>query len=229
MGLSVQPPSGDPTWRGRLEAGDILYVPRGWWHSVIACDEPCLHLTVGLHNPRYCDIGVFLGEELRMHDHMRRDVHRSVVGDRIEEELLEVQHTLVALASDPGLTARFMHWLRATRMEKPVFDLPNAVQSAVATATETVEVLLPKPFAIKALDGTEAIALCVGESAIVLHVSAAPLLTALSESTSESVESFTSRFAESHGHEAVRGLLECLESNGVIRVRRESAAMAARD
>ena len=35
-------------WERTLEAGDILYLPRGWWHEVQSVDEPSLHLTVGL-------------------------------------------------------------------------------------------------------------------------------------------------------------------------------------
>lgn len=32
-----------------LEAGDLLYVPRGWWHSAIALGEPTFHVAVGVH------------------------------------------------------------------------------------------------------------------------------------------------------------------------------------
>ncbi|PMQ13999.1 putative ribosomal oxygenase [Pseudomonas sp. AD21] len=32
-----------------LEAGDLLYVPRGWWHSAIAVGEPTFHVAVGVH------------------------------------------------------------------------------------------------------------------------------------------------------------------------------------
>lgn len=32
-----------------LEAGDILYVPRGWWHSAVAIGEPTFHVAIGVH------------------------------------------------------------------------------------------------------------------------------------------------------------------------------------
>lgn len=32
-----------------LEKGDILYVPRGWWHDPIPLDEASLHLSVGTY------------------------------------------------------------------------------------------------------------------------------------------------------------------------------------
>jgi len=39
-----------------LEAGDALYVPRGWWHDVMPVKgEKTLHITVGLHPPDRSD------------------------------------------------------------------------------------------------------------------------------------------------------------------------------
>ncbi len=35
----------------RLEAGDVLYVPRGQVHAAEATSEPSLHMTVGIHAP----------------------------------------------------------------------------------------------------------------------------------------------------------------------------------
>ncbi len=39
------PPTGEPDLDLVLEAGDVLHVPRGWWHRVVPLDEPSLHLT----------------------------------------------------------------------------------------------------------------------------------------------------------------------------------------
>ena len=38
-----------------LEARDLLYVPRGWWHQAIPFDEPSLHLSVGTYGPTVHD------------------------------------------------------------------------------------------------------------------------------------------------------------------------------
>ena len=40
---------GPPRDEFTLEAGDTLYLPRGWPHEAFAADEESLHLTVGLH------------------------------------------------------------------------------------------------------------------------------------------------------------------------------------
>jgi Cupin superfamily protein len=43
---SATPPS-ECVWSGTLRAGDVLYIPRGWWHAVRGTGVPTLHLTVG--------------------------------------------------------------------------------------------------------------------------------------------------------------------------------------
>lgn len=34
-----------------LTPGDVLYVPRGWWHEVRALNEPTFHVAIGTHAP----------------------------------------------------------------------------------------------------------------------------------------------------------------------------------
>ncbi|WP_333669374.1 JmjC domain-containing protein [Acinetobacter guillouiae] len=38
-----------PSMEVILEKGDILYVPRGWWHDPIPLGEPTLHLSIGTY------------------------------------------------------------------------------------------------------------------------------------------------------------------------------------
>jgi ribosomal protein L16 Arg81 hydroxylase len=46
---------GDPIDDLTLEAGDTLYLPRGWPHEAAAADADSLHITVGLHPPTRID------------------------------------------------------------------------------------------------------------------------------------------------------------------------------
>lgn len=39
-----------------LEAGSVLYIPRGFVHDGIATGEASLHLTIGIHPPRWIDL-----------------------------------------------------------------------------------------------------------------------------------------------------------------------------
>jgi hypothetical protein len=39
-----------------LEEGDVLYVPRGYWHKVNGLNQPSLHLTIGVTRKRAIDL-----------------------------------------------------------------------------------------------------------------------------------------------------------------------------
>jgi ribosomal protein L16 Arg81 hydroxylase len=38
-----------------LETGDVLYLPRGWWHHVLPQEGPSLHLSIGTYAPTVHD------------------------------------------------------------------------------------------------------------------------------------------------------------------------------
>jgi len=48
--------SGQPVNEFTLEAGDLLYMPRGFLHEAWTTDEPSTHVTVGLHVVRWLDL-----------------------------------------------------------------------------------------------------------------------------------------------------------------------------
>jgi len=48
-------PSGAPVLDCVLETGDLLYVPRGWWHHVLPEEGASLHLSVGTYAPTVHD------------------------------------------------------------------------------------------------------------------------------------------------------------------------------
>jgi hypothetical protein len=42
---TAEPPKAPPIWEGILGEGDVLYLPRGYWHVAYPLDEPSLHMT----------------------------------------------------------------------------------------------------------------------------------------------------------------------------------------
>ena len=67
-------PTGQPVWEGIVEDGDMLYMPRGWWHMVHPLNEPSLHLNLGLETPNGADfLGWWLPRLLR-HPELRQDL-----------------------------------------------------------------------------------------------------------------------------------------------------------
>ena len=56
-----------------LEAGSVLYLPRGWWHQVTPVNEPSLHLTVGVLRPTNADFLAWLLERAKESELVRQD------------------------------------------------------------------------------------------------------------------------------------------------------------
>src|SRR5205085_6319205 len=69
-------PSGPPLWEHVLEAGDLLYIPRGFWHVAYPLNEPTLHLTVGVHNRVGLDLLRWVVNRMRSHELFRVDLAR---------------------------------------------------------------------------------------------------------------------------------------------------------
>jgi Cupin superfamily protein len=46
----VKKPTDSPCWESTIRNGDMLYIPRGWWHVAMPRDEPSVHVTFGLNH-----------------------------------------------------------------------------------------------------------------------------------------------------------------------------------
>lgn len=101
-----------------LEAGDVFYLPRGWWHNPLPLGEETFHLALGTFPAYTMD---YLGWATR---HMQEfvDARQSMThweGDR--ERLAEVGRHLDAFINDPANYRRFMdEFTAAARVESPL-------------------------------------------------------------------------------------------------------------
>ena len=62
---SSEPPAG-AVLDQVLQPGDLLYIPRGCYHLAVPMNEPVLHLTLGVKNPRTMDLALWMVERLRV-------------------------------------------------------------------------------------------------------------------------------------------------------------------
>ncbi|MFI8405152.1 cupin domain-containing protein [Streptomyces sp. NPDC085463] len=70
-----EPPPQTPLAELVLTAGDVLYLPRGWWHAVTADQgEPSLHLTCGMTPHTGADLIAFATDRLRASITVRSDL-----------------------------------------------------------------------------------------------------------------------------------------------------------
>lgn len=87
----------EPTLDIVLKAGDILYLPRGWWHKVSPVNnQPTFHLAVGAHTPLILDYLVWAcGNKLPEHLQFRKSVHSiQVGGDQLEDAMSTLSEIL---------------------------------------------------------------------------------------------------------------------------------------
>jgi ribosomal protein L16 Arg81 hydroxylase len=61
-------------WEGDLMPGDVLYLPRGYWHEAQAYDQSCMHLSIGMFNPKATDYLNWLSTQLIELEFFRKDI-----------------------------------------------------------------------------------------------------------------------------------------------------------
>jgi hypothetical protein len=90
-----EPPADEPVEEIVLRAGDMLYLPRGWWHAVAATEGRSLHLTCGLQTTTGADLLGWLSDRLRTSETVR--AHLPVFASPQEQAAyLELLRTEVA-------------------------------------------------------------------------------------------------------------------------------------
>lgn len=106
-----------------LHPGDLLYIPRGCYHVAVPMNEPALHLTLGVKNPRGIDIGLWLVERLRARAVAGQDVpflgsveERCRYSDEVRRALLE--------GIEADLVEQYFAETGSTLKPRPSFGLP---------------------------------------------------------------------------------------------------------
>src|SRR5439155_14763579 len=106
-----------------LRPGDLLYIPRGCYHLAIPINEPALHLTLGVKNPRGSDVLLWIVDRLRANDVFASDLpllgdddERRRYSERLRRALIE--------ALDGDLVERYVADTGSNLKPRPSFDLP---------------------------------------------------------------------------------------------------------
>lgn len=109
---SGQAPPTQSTLDVLLEAGDLLYLPRGWWHEVTPLPEPSLHLSVGLYAPSVLDALNWLSRQVLPVEMAAR---RSAIDEAAtSHDLATLVDTLKAALGDATLMASLSRALIVT-------------------------------------------------------------------------------------------------------------------
>lgn len=131
------PPSGPPAWEGILEDGDVLYVPRGWWHEAFPLDEPSLHVTVSLTPPTAFDFLGWAMSRLRQQAELRASLPPDARGETVRM----ISGLLAGLVTEASLNEFQREW-DANIRPNPHIRLPQAPFAQLAAITEDSRIRL---------------------------------------------------------------------------------------
>ncbi|WP_299539261.1 cupin domain-containing protein [uncultured Herbaspirillum sp.] len=111
-----------------LNAGDILYVPRGWWHTAIPGNEETFHIAAGVHPARLAHYATWICQSM-LTEHL--SARQSLSDHKNERQHLEeMADCLKHLLLDQDNLHGFKRTLREYNHVKPEFNLPEAVTSS---------------------------------------------------------------------------------------------------
>ena len=118
--LDEAPPEA-PLWTGRVTAGDLLYIPRGWWHDAHVPEEcdgrGSIHLTCQVRTLTGRDVLAWLAERLQPETLFRRPVPIWAGGEALAGYLAQVK-TLIGTMLDRAEAGQIAEELRTRWTER---------------------------------------------------------------------------------------------------------------
>lgn len=217
-------PDGAPVFKRRLAPGDMLYIPRGWWHYATPCEEPSLHLTVGTMIPTFLDLIGWLQSQLfaangdvrsRLPIYTTNGPCEEQV-DRIAESLS--RHVIESLRS-VDTVERYIRYLDSRRHTVGALGLPWTATGAILPPSEDciVRSTCPRPLWVRTLDSLNESEVVVDGQTYYCDSSKAQFLGFVAEYGPMSVSEFYSRF-ESYSREELKAVLVDLVLAGLVAV-----------
>lgn len=147
-------PSEEVLWKGVMQAGDVMHIPRGFWHTATRIgsgdDGHSLHVTFGLTKRTGVTWANFLSDAARADEDFRTDLERS--DDTVDGDVLAKRLAELAREYDPE---RYLAELRANT--PPARHLPHvpvfgSLEYAVAV-TEFEPVITPADDTVQVVGG----------------------------------------------------------------------------
>lgn len=195
------PRHNQPEWQNLIQthtltAGDVLYVPKGFWHQVQAEHEPSLHLTLGLYPDTGIDFLRWLQEQAQTQDAFCKSWPWGPEAGAIETPLQAVKSALEQLLNQPDLLQRYQTQREQRLQRRQIFQLPHLYtqqpwQLEAATHFEVRQ----QPVCLQLLANGQ-LELSYTGAQLLFDPAASPLLQELLKGPSFTLAELEQRFAE---------------------------------
>lgn len=141
---SPESPEGDPVADIVLAPGDVLYLPRGWWHAVTADQgTESLHLTFGMVPHTGADLMLWVVDQLRSSLALRKDIPRFASLPEQSDFIEAVRREVLDMMADPRLVERWAESIDTTDLGHAIPSLPY-VDGLPARPEVTVKLTAPR-------------------------------------------------------------------------------------
>jgi hypothetical protein len=179
----VEAPATPPILDIVLEEGDVLYVPKGFWHYAVSTEEPSLHLTLAMFVRTGIDFLNWLVGELREDVRFRREFPligpqtlREHAGHPYDARVGSIMDDLMSLAADPSMGARFEAYMAAHLTHRRRFRFPADFMPEEKVACCSV---FERPGIKPLVRTTNQVEICFHGKTIALEARFAPLVETL--------------------------------------------------
>lgn len=109
-----------------LRPGDLLYIPRGWYHDALASSKTSVHIAFGVTSVIGVDLVKLLFERTIQDPLFRRSVPRRDSGDEaLKRHLAALADRLAELVREPEVLEAFKRYMDDFRYRRGVIDLPG--------------------------------------------------------------------------------------------------------
>ncbi|MEU9849116.1 cupin domain-containing protein [Streptomyces sp. NPDC047985] len=141
---SPERPEGDPVADIVLAPGDVLYLPRGWWHAVTADQgTESLHLTFGMVPHTGADLMLWVVDQLRSSLALRKDIPRFASLSEHSDFIAALRDEVLNELADPRLVERWAESIDTTDLGHAIPSLPY-VDGLPARPEITVKLTAPR-------------------------------------------------------------------------------------
>jgi hypothetical protein len=205
-------------WDAILEPGDLLYIPRGYWHVAFPLDEPTLHLNIGLAPRTGLDILAWLARRLADDERMRVDLPLLAEAGEQSRYLESFRAAILSVCNDPELLTKFMRQDLHSE-PRPMAGFPwSATPSLLPEIPDHHQVVwVPSlPTEVREVNGTDTVEVDFRGRTFTFPVQAKQLIEFLRDTERVPLETFYQQFEAMFGREELGTFLADLVQHGII-------------